>query len=565
MNNLLAPSSLKKGVDYGDQIIDDGFGAFRPSTSYNDLSSFLSQPLVTAPKEVKPEMKISKKRSIEPTLNAPSSAKRKTPYVRRVSSNSKKESAAIKKPTKENEGAALPINITSTTLTPKVIDAPIPKQITTTIISSNITRPSPVTSSEVALTDDDDAEVKVSTEVEGSNVLDNDEMEDGDLYVDSSNEKVDTSTAHIRALTGNNWVAACSGTTQGIGSVSDDTDSKTGGCNRNRHRQNLTPDERARQNRDRNREHARNTRLRKKAYVEELKRTLTELVSQRDTADIEKRHAAQRELEQREVRFRVIEEFLKLRGRNESNFARWAAILEDGFSLTLPSVDFSKMKQNRPLPPLELTLNGVSDVMANSSSFSDFLQTLGTNDGTVACQFTCERKNFFMDGCQAVLEWHSTTIGAVAKVCLKSVKCVLRRIDYNVSHFFYTFLTFKGACSELAFNGIVRGKFSPDSNKLISANLTCDTGAILLQLQKMSTLHESGCSDAAAQAAANQADALLDSIQMPSLHSSAVHTAAIIDASSSSSEGSGDDESDAEQGMKAKAVPPNTGKESVSC
>jgi hypothetical protein len=35
-------------------------------------------------------------------------------------------------------------------------------------------------------------------------------------------------------------------------------------------RQYLTPDERARQNRDRNREHARNTRLHKKAYVEEL-------------------------------------------------------------------------------------------------------------------------------------------------------------------------------------------------------------------------------------------------------------------------------------------------------
>jgi hypothetical protein len=80
-----------------------------------------------------------------------------------------------------------------------------------------------------------------------------------------------------------------------------------------------------------------------------------------------------------------------------------------------------------------------------------------------------------------------------------------------------------------------------------------------MQLQKMSTLP--GCSDAAAQAAANQADALLDSIKVPCLHSSAV----IIDASSSSSsEGSGDDESDAEQGVKAKIGPPNMGKEPVS-
>ena len=377
----------------------------------------MNQQIVIAPKEVKSETKISKKRNIEPTLNAPSSAKRKTPYVRRVSSNSKKESTATKKQTKENEDATLPVKVTSTTLVLKVIDAPIPKQITTTIISSSITHPSSMTASEVGLTDDDDADAKVNTAATGSNAMNINEADDEELYVDSSNEKVDTSTAHIRALTGNNWVAACSGTTQGIGSVSDDADSKTGGCNRNRQRQNLTPDERARQNRDRNREHARNTRLRKKAYVEELKRTLTELVSQRDTADIEKRHAVQRELEQREVRFRVIEEFLKLRGRNESNFARWAAILEDGFSLNLAPIDLIKMNCAGLSSPLELTLNGVSDVMANSSSFSTFLQTLGTNDSTVTCQFHCERKNFFMDGCQAVLEWRSTTIGAVAKVC----------------------------------------------------------------------------------------------------------------------------------------------------
>jgi hypothetical protein len=419
MNNLLAPPGGKKGADYGDQIMDDGFGAFRPSTSYNDLSSFLTPAIVTAPpKEVKPEAKVSKKRNIEPTLNAPSSAKRKTPYVRRISNNSKKESATAKKSTKENEMTAHPVNVISSTSVAKVNDAPIPKQITTTIISSSITHPERVPSSEVGLTDDDDMEHKDSAEAAVSKSVNNDDADDGELYVDASNEKVDTSTAHIRALTGNNWVAACSGTTQGIGSVSDDTDSKTGGCNRNRHRQNLTPDERARQNRDRNREHARNTRLRKKAYVEELKRTLTELVSQRDAADIEKRHAAQRELEQREVRFRVIEEFLKLRGRNEANFARWAAILEDGFALTLPSIDFLKMTQNGPLPPSELTVNGVSDVMNNATSFSVFLQTLGKNDGTVSCQFICERKNFFMDGCQAVLEWRSTTIGAVDKVRL---------------------------------------------------------------------------------------------------------------------------------------------------
>lgn len=84
-----------------------------------------------------------------------------------------------------------------------------------------------------------------------------------------------------------------------------------------------------------------------------------------------------------------------------------------------------------------------------------------------------------------------------------------------------------------------------------------------MQLQKMTTASESGHSDAAAQAAASQADALLDSIQMPCLHSTGL-SAVIVDASSSSSEGSGDDESDSEQGVKAKNGSPNVGKESIS-
>jgi len=83
---------------------------------------------------------------------------------------------------------------------------------------------------------------------------------------------IDTSTTHIKALTGTNWVAACSGAAGGGEHVSA-ADAKAG--NRTGKKVNMSADERARQNRDRNREHARNTRLRKKAYVEELKKTLT--------------------------------------------------------------------------------------------------------------------------------------------------------------------------------------------------------------------------------------------------------------------------------------------------
>jgi len=313
----------------------------------------------------------------------------------------------------------------------------------------------------------------------------------------------DTSTAHIRALTGNNWVAACSGNAAPapaptVTPAAATIDSK---ANRNR-RQNLTPDERARQNRDRNREHARNTRLRKKAYVEELKRTLTEMVSQRDANEVEKRHTAQRELEQREVRFRVMEEFLKLRGRNELNSARWVAILEENFSLTLPLTDYRKMidsgHDNVPsLVRSEQVLQGASEAMVDAGHLSSFLQTLGHGNETTAAkspvsmQYHCDRKTFFMDGCTALLTWSASSVGAVNQ----------------------------GAPMEMTLRGNMTAKFSPASNKLISAEIMFDTGIVATQLQHFDApkCEEDEHCDAVAAAAATKADAILDSLQMPQL------------------------------------------------
>jgi len=306
-------------------------------------------------------------------------------------------------------------------------------------------------------------------------------------------EKVDTSTAHVNALTSQNWVTACNpvpGTTE--------SQSACDKAARNARRASLTQEERAKQNRDRNREHARNTRLRKKAYVEELKRTLTELVAQRDATEVEKRHEAQRNREQREVRFRVMEEFLKLRGRNETNSARWIAILEEGFTFTLPRTTYRHIVDedqsqaadiNTSRASLEQVLRGPEAVMEDSKHLSNFLQTIG-GDAADASQIQinhrCDRKRFFMDDNVAFMDFAASSVGAVNK----------------------------GATNEIFFKGSMRASFSPASNKLISVDLTFDTGCIVLQLERlgMSTPNE-----AHAAAAAAEAENLLDSLQMPQI------------------------------------------------
>ena len=225
-------------------------------------------------------------------------------------------------------------------------------------------------------------------------------------------------------------------------------------------------------------------------------------MAQRDAADLEKRHDAQRNREQREVRFRVMEEFLKLRGRNEANAARWVAILEDGFTFTLPRTPFrttvkgdgkksvKDVNDSSTCSSIQQVIRGSAAVMEDSKHLAAYLQTIGGNASAVqnATQmqivYQCDRKRFFMDGNVAFMDFNANTSGAVAK----------------------------GADSEVAIRGSVRASFSPASNKLISVDIEFDTASFTRQVEAMGDV-----TSAAAAVAAHEADALLDSLQMPQI------------------------------------------------
>lgn len=325
---------------------------------------------------------------------------------------------------------------------------------------------------------------------------------------------VDTSTAHVAALTSNNWVAACAASISGappgtaqaaqaaaLAAASDPAAAKAARARR----ATLTADERARQNRDRNREHARNTRLRKKAYVEELKRTLTELVNQRDQAEVERRHEKQRDLEVREVRYRVMEEFLKLRARgSEQNLlARWIAILEDGFTLTLPKTDYRKMAcdggmvrrvssesqqsllNSVPNDMSKQVLRGANQSFEDASHVASLMESSLMGTG-VHMYYHCDRAHFMMDGIKAVLDW--------------TLKATPQNADANAPSFIL--------------KGCMRATFSPASNKLSCAELLFDTGAVIAQLKNVKSQQR---------LCAVESNALIDSLPpVSTTHSSAV-------------------------------------------
>jgi len=576
---LLAPASEIKKEDAdmdhpGAEVaataaaIDDGLGAFRPSTSFNDLSTLLPpestvetpnaqasqavapspapvQAGAPAPASVPSAAPAPAPVTIGATTNPPDTKKRtassipaETPVAKRRASTGRKGSSGSKNKSKNGgvsggkektqpagdkqpKGAKQndrkkdtpnPLTSGETQQQPVKVQPIKPVVKPVPAVSSPAAVVTPRVQAPVEPAEDDSVTPSTSegsappTEADFQSVaqaaVSNLIMNAGNGKAESSNpapgSSIDTSTEHIKALTGSNWVAVCSGGDIG-GPASSVVCDK---MNNRARRQNLTADERARQNRDRNREHARNTRLRKKAYVEELKRTLTALVAQRDAADLEKRHSAQRELEQREVRFRVVEEFLKLRGRNEANFARWAAILEENFTLTLPVTDFRETIQSKtPGAKVDYlqSLTGVSEAMADASLLASFLKSLGkTTDGdAIYFQYQCDRKNFFMDNCIAVLDWTASSQGAIQH----------------------------GASNELTLKGNLKAHFSPASNKLISVIMSFDTGVIMSQLNQLMKAPELTSDDAAAtaaQVAANEADAILDSLEMPHIEASSV-------------------------------------------
>ena len=294
---------------------------------------------------------------------------------------------------------------------------------------------------------------------------------------------VDTSTDHVRALAGANGAAVClhaietalkksnrgiSSRASTISAVSDITSGSQEG-------EALSTDEKAKQSRDRNKvskglvhvacmpfhdefggtntrpiflifrtkQHARNTRVRKKAYVEELKRTLNEIVLQRDEAEYKRSQKEQSIAEQRDVRYRVLDEFLRLRGRNDADPSRWALILESDFALQLPRTDIpgvtcssghfdgadgsvGDLMHSYPLGTKKKQLVGVHQVMEDSKMVTRLLQSLGNGSANssyvtspLSVVYESDRSSFMMDGPNVVMSWSATSSGAVNKVCNK--------------------------------------------------------------------------------------------------------------------------------------------------
>ena len=111
-------------------------------------------------------------------------------------------------------------------------------------------------------------------------------------------------------------------------------------------RKDMSAAERAKQNRDRNREHARSTRLRKKAYVQKLKELVEGLHAERTEEVRQRRVAIQHLAEMQNVRRAVIKSFLQFHANYERDKRNWSTILEDTFWLKQPVTPYRSFRRS---------------------------------------------------------------------------------------------------------------------------------------------------------------------------------------------------------------------------
>ena len=118
------------------------------------------------------------------------------------------------------------------------------------------------------------------------------------------------------------------------------------GTKRNGVSSDMTTEERKVLNRERNREHAKSTRARKKAYVNKLKELVDGLHAERSEEARKGRVAVQHLAEVHRVRRAVINTFLKFHAENESDPRKWSPLLEDEFYLKQPVTPYRSFRKS---------------------------------------------------------------------------------------------------------------------------------------------------------------------------------------------------------------------------
>ena len=153
----------------------------------------------------------------------------------------------------------------------------------------------------------------------------------------TNNNNTMTSSVQISAMAAPTAKIMNSSTKRSTGSSNNNNSSSNAMISDdNRPSSRVSKTDRAKLNRDRNREHARSTRERKKAYVQKLRELVEKLHAERNEEARKRRVAVQHLAEIHRVRCDVVHTYLRYHSQCECDDRRWTTILEDDFWFKQP-------------------------------------------------------------------------------------------------------------------------------------------------------------------------------------------------------------------------------------
>eukprot|EP00551_Chaetoceros_affinis_P009028 CAMPEP_0203674584 /NCGR_PEP_ID=MMETSP0090-20130426/16769_1 /ASSEMBLY_ACC=CAM_ASM_001088 /TAXON_ID=426623 /ORGANISM="Chaetoceros affinis, Strain CCMP159" /LENGTH=945 /DNA_ID=CAMNT_0050540517 /DNA_START=30 /DNA_END=2867 /DNA_ORIENTATION=- len=246
-----------------------------------------------------------------------------------------------------------------------------------------------------------------------------------------------------------------------VGKEKDSTNAKTAE-KRIKPEDQMTEEERAQANRRRNREHARNTRARKKAYLESLKTTLDELCRERDTLVSERAGAASLLLEMQKTRTDVLLCFFALRSSFEKKRAIWSSILDESMMCVMPVTPYRSFPASEvQIAKCQRNVMGIDGMISDTASLHVLLNSLVDRskypNGVVQFRYTLVAEEAVVSGNQMMARWSMTTTNAVSL----------------------------GAKRELGKTGMLCARFN-SAHKIVALELMFDVMAFMLKLKQSS-------------------------------------------------------------------------------
>lgn len=227
----------------------------------------------------------------------------------------------------------------------------------------------------------------------------------------------------------------------------------------------LSAEEKARQSRDRNREHARNTRLRKKAYVQKLTELVKDLTAQkeRQQRDNALKLIRQRELES--VRLAVLKTFMHYRATGEQDRHNWERIVDKKAVLTLPITPYRSFLREEVVSGSRV-VTGLDGILADTKSLQVCLESIGAPSE--------EWKAARTRGTQVLVQYDILEGDAVLKDNLMMTRWTMRTLNAMQC----------GARDELHVFGMLRVRFT-DQSRISSAEFVFDVMSFMQQLQSV--------------------------------------------------------------------------------